>query len=185
MSDEQNQKDAAREEKKDAAEESREEESSTDEKKEEVKDETAESEEKKDSDSDSAADEGADVEVPEKFRAIVEQIENMSVLDLHELVKLFEKKFGVSAAAVAVAPSGGAAGGEDEGDATVTVELTSAGDGKVAVIKAVKEILGLGLKEAKDLVDGAPAEIKKDVEKAEAEEIKKKLEEVGATVTIK
>jgi len=131
------------------------------------------------------ADEGADVEVPKKFKDIVEAIENMAVLDLNELVKLLEKKFGVSAAAVAVA-GGGAADGADEGaQASFTVELTSIGDGKVAVIKAVKEILGLGLKEAKDLVEGAPVEVKKDLKKEEADEVKGKLEAAGATVTLK
>jgi len=130
-----------------------------------------------------AKDEGAEVEVPAKFKDIVKAIEEMSVLDLNELVKLFEKKFGVSAAAVAVA--GPAAAADDAGSSTVTVELTAPGDGKVAVIKVIKEVLGLGLKEAKDLVDAAPSEIKKDVSKEEGEEIKKKLEDAGATATLK
>ena len=129
-------------------------------------------------------DEGTDVEVPAKFKDIVDAIEKMSVLDLNELVKLFEKKFGVSAAAVAVAGVG-AVSDEEEGSSKVTVELTSVGDSKVAVIKIIKEILGVGLKEAKELTDAAPSEIKKDIEKAEADEIKAKIEEVGGTVTIK
>lgn len=153
---------------------------SGDEEKKEEKQEEAQSSQN----DESASDDGMDVEVPEKFKDIVEAIENMSVLDLNELVKLLEKKFGVSAAAVAVASSG-SAGGEEEADGTVTVELTAPGDGKVAVIKAVKEILGLGLKEAKELVDAAPSEIKKDISKDEATEIKNKLEEAGASVTIK
>jgi large subunit ribosomal protein L7/L12 len=125
------------------------------------------------------------VEVPEQFKALVEQVEKMSVLELHELVKVLEKRFGVSAAAVAVAgPAGGGdAGGEEQSE--FTVELTEAGGQKIAVIKAVKEILGLGLKEAKEMVDGAPAEVKTGVKKEDAEDIKAKLEEAGATVTLK
>lgn len=135
----------------------------------------------------SAADAGEEVEVPEKFKKIVEEIEGMSVLELNELVKVFEKKFGVSAAAVAVAgpAAGGDAGGDDGASATVSVELTDAGAQKIAVIKVVKEVLGLGLKEAKDMVDGAPAMVKEGVAKEEAEEIKGKLEEAGAKVTLK
>lgn len=126
-----------------------------------------------------------EVEVPKEFKKIVEEIENMTVLQLNELVKVFEKKFGVSAAAVAVAgpATGGDAGGEEKSD--FTVELTDAGAQKIAVIKAVKEVLGLGLKEAKDLVDSAPAVIKENVKKEDAEELKSKLEEAGASVTLK
>ncbi len=128
------------------------------------------------------------VEVPEKFKKIVEEIEKMSVLDLSELVKVLEDKFGVSASApvaVAAAP-GGAGGGEEAAEQTsFTVELTAAGDNKIGVIKAVREITQLGLKEAKELVDGAPKPIKEGVSKEEAEEIKKKLEEAGAQVTLK
>ncbi len=145
-------------------------------------------EEKKDeAPADAPADEGAEVEVPEKFKAIVTQIEEMSVLELNELVKLFEKKFGVSAAAVAVAAPGAAgdAAGDDGGSSTVNVELADAGAQKIAVIKVVKEILGLGLKEAKDLVDGAPAMLKEGVAKEEAEEIKAKVEEAGGKVELK
>ena len=119
---------------------------------------------------------------------ILEAIENMTVLDLSELVKAMEEKFGVSAAApVAVAAVGGAApaaaGGEEKTEFTVV--LASAGDKKINVIKAVREATGLGLKEAKELVDGAPKPVKENIAKAEAEELKKKLEEAGATVELK
>lgn len=129
--------------------------------------------------------EGEEVEVPEKFKALVEQVEEMSVLELNELVKVLEKRFGVSAAAVAVAgpAAGGDAGGEEQSE--FTVELTEAGAQKIAVIKAVKEVLGLGLKEAKEMVDGAPAEIKSGMKKEDAEELKSTLEEAGAKVTLK
>ena len=130
--------------------------------------------------------EEASVEVPEKFKKIVSEIEEMSVLELSELVKVFEKKFGVSASAVAVAgpASGGAAGGEDA-KSTFTVELSDAGANKIQVIKAVKEILGLGLKEAKDLVDGAPSVVKENVGKEDADALKAKIEEAGGKVTLK
>lgn len=125
------------------------------------------------------------VEVPAKFKDIVEKIEAMSVLELHELVKLFEDKFGVSAQAVVVA-GGAAAGGEAaEAKDSFTVTLTSAGDQKVQVIKAVKEKLGLGLKEAKDLVDAAPTVLKADAKKDEADELKKAVEEAGGKVEVK
>lgn len=125
------------------------------------------------------------VEVPEKFKKIVSQIEEMSVLELNELVKVFEKKFGVSAAAVAVAgPAAGGAGAE-EGKSTMNVELSDAGGNKIAVIKAVKEALGLGLKEAKDLVDGAPSMLKENASKDDAEALKAKIEEAGGKVTFK
>ena len=128
----------------------------------------------------------AEVEVPEKFKKIVASIEEMSVLELSELVKVFEKKFGVSASAVAVAgpAAGGAAGGE-EAKSTFTVELSDAGANKIQVIKAVKEILGLGLKEAKDLVDGAPSVVKENVGKEDADALKAKIEEAGGKVTLK
>ncbi len=128
----------------------------------------------------------AEAEVPAKFKKLVEEVEQMTVLELSELVKVFEKKFGVSAAAVAVAgPAGaGAAAGEEE-KSTMDVELTDAGAAKIAVIKVVKEVLGLGLKEAKDLVDGAPSMVKEGLGKDEANELKKKLEEAGAKVTLK
>lgn len=128
---------------------------------------------------------GEEVEVPEKFKSIVDSIESMSVLDLHELVKLLEKKFGVSAAAVAVAgpAAGGDAGGEEKD--SFNVELTDAGGQKIAVIKVVKGALGLGLKEAKDLVDGAPAMLKEGMKKEEAEDLKKQVEEAGGKVELK
>ena len=118
---------------------------------------------------------------------IMEAIENMTVLELSELVKAMEEKFGVSAAApvaVAAAP-GAAAGAAAEEKSEFTVMLASAGDKKINVIKAVREATGLGLKEAKELVDGAPAAVKENVAKAEAEELKAKLEEAGATVELK
>jgi large subunit ribosomal protein L7/L12 len=121
---------------------------------------------------------------PAKFKAVVEAIEKMSVLDLHELVKHLEEKFGVSAAAVAVAaPAGGAAAAEEK--STMNVELTDGGATKIAVIKAVKEALGLGLKEAKDLVDAAPSMLKTDMKKEDAEALKKAIEAAGGKVTFK
>ena len=136
-----------------------------------------------------AADDAKEVEVPKKFKSLVEEIEKMSVLDLSELVKVLEDKFGVSAAAPAMMMAGGAAaGGDDAGAAqkdSFDVELTAAGDQKINVIKAVRTITGLGLKEAKEIVDGAPKVIKEGVATGEAEEMKKQLEEAGATVTLK
>lgn len=130
-----------------------------------------------------------DIEVAEKFKDLVAKIEQMSVLDLAELVKILEKKFGVSAAApMMVAAAGPAAGGEEgaaEEKTAFDVELTSAGSAKIAVIKAVREVTTLGLKEAKDLVEGAPKIVKEGVKKEEAEAIKKKLEEAGGQVTLK
>ncbi|MEX0917897.1 MAG: 50S ribosomal protein L7/L12 [Candidatus Paceibacterota bacterium] len=124
------------------------------------------------------------VEVPKEFQKLVEQVETMTVLELHELVKVLEKRFGVSASAVAVA--GPAAGGDAaEEKSTFTVELTEAGAQKIAVIKVVKEVLGLGLKEAKDMVDAAPAVVKEGASKDDAEALKAKLEEAGAKVTLK
>ena len=125
------------------------------------------------------------VEIPAKFKSLVESIEKMSVIDLNELVKLLEKKFGVSAAAVAsAAPLAGAAPAADAGG-LVNVHLASAGEQKIAVIKAVKEVLGLGLKEAKDLVDGAPALLKDGMKKEEAEALKKVIEAAGGKVELK
>ncbi|ETK00107.1 ribosomal protein L7/L12 [Eubacterium nodatum ATCC 33099] len=115
---------------------------------------------------------------------IIEAIKNMSVLELNELVKACEEEFGVSAAAP-VAVAGAAAGGAAEEQTEFTVVLKEVGGEKIKVIKAVREITGLGLKEAKALVDGAPANLKEDVEKAEADDIKAKLEEVGAVVEFK
>lgn len=132
----------------------------------------------------------APVEVPEKFKTLVENIEKLSALELAELVKVLEEKFGVSAAApMAVAAGGGtavgAAGEAAEEKTEFTVELAAAGSNKIAVIKVVREVTGKGLKEAKDLVDQAPKPVKENVSKAEAEELKKKLEEAGAQVTLK
>ena len=128
--------------------------------------------------------EDAVVEVPAKFKKLVEEVENMSVIELNELVKVLEKKFGVSAVAAAAAPAAGAAAGAEE-KSEYTVALTAVGENKIAVIKAVKDVAGLGLKEAKDLVDGAPGVVKEGVKKADAEEMKKKLEAAGAKVTLK
>lgn len=129
------------------------------------------------------------VEVPAKFKDLVKTIEEMSVLELSELVKVLEDKFGVSAAApVIMAAAGGAA---DAGAAPAAeksafnVELTAAGGQKIAVIKAVREVTALGLKDAKDLVEKAPTVIKENVPKADAEEMKKKIEAAGGTVELK
>ena len=125
------------------------------------------------------------METPEKFKSVVESIEKMSVLDLHELVKHLEEKFGVSAAAVAVAaPAGGAEGGAEE-KLTMSVELTDGGATKIAIIKIVKEVLGIGLKEAKDLVDAAPSILKDGMKKEDAEALKKQIEGAGGKVTLK
>jgi len=125
------------------------------------------------------------VEVPAKFKKIVEEIEKMTVLELSELVKVFEKKFGVSAAAVAVAGPAAAGAAEEEGKSTADVELTDSGASKIAVIKVVKEALALGLKEAKDLVDAAPSMLKTGMKKEDAAELAKKLTDAGAKVTLK
>jgi len=135
-----------------------------------------------------ASEEKKEVEVPEKFKKLVEEIEQMSVMDLADLVKVLEDKFGVSAAAPAMMMAGPAAGGEAAGEeekSSFDVELTAAGDSKINVIKAVRTITGQGLKEAKDIVDGAPKVVKEGASKEEAEEIKKQLEEAGASVTLK
>ena len=124
------------------------------------------------------------VEVPEKFKALVEQVEKLSVMELAELVKVLEGKFGVSAAAPMMM-AGPAAGPAAEEKTEFTVELTEAGANKINVIKAVREVTGLGLKEAKDIVDGAPKAVKENMPKADAEALKKKLEEAGAKVTLK
>ncbi len=122
-------------------------------------------------------------DVPEKFKKIVAEVEQMSVLDLHELVKTLEKHFGVSAAVAVAAPAGAGEAAEEKD--SFTAELSDAGAQKIAVIKVVKEALGLGLKEAKDLVDGAPSVLKEGLKKAEAEELKKKVEGAGGKVTLK
>lgn len=126
------------------------------------------------------------VEVPAKFKDIVSSIETMTVLDLAELVKLLEDKFGVSAAAPAMmmaAPAAAAAPAEEK--TSFNVELTESGSNKIGVIKVLREITQLGLKDAKDLVDAAPKMIKEGVSKADAEAWKKKLEEAGAKATLK
>ena len=117
---------------------------------------------------------------------IIEAIKNMTVLELNELVKACEEEFGVSAAApVAVVGAAGGAAAAAEEQTEFTAVLQEVGGEKIKVIKAVRELTGLGLKEAKELVDGAPSNIKEGIEKAEAEAIKKQLEEVGATVVLK
>ncbi|MEK7506002.1 MAG: 50S ribosomal protein L7/L12 [Patescibacteria group bacterium] len=119
----------------------------------------------------------------DKFKDIIEKVEKLSVLELAELVKALEEKFGVSAAAMSVAgPAAGATAGEEK--STYNVVLKAGGDQKINVIKAIKEATGLGLKESKDLVDGAPKTIKEGLKKEEADELKKKLEDVGATVEL-
>ena len=121
-----------------------------------------------------------------KIQTIIDTVKELSVIELSELVKAFEEEFGVSAAApVVVAAVGGAAAPAEEEQTEFDVILASAGGNKIAVIKAVREITGLGLKEAKEVVDGAPKPVKEKVEKAEAEEIKKKLEDAGASVAVK
>jgi large subunit ribosomal protein L7/L12 len=130
------------------------------------------------------SDEQKTIEVPAKFKDIVETIEKLSVLDLAELVKVLEDKFGVSAAApVMMAAGAGAAAAEEK--TSFNVELTETGGNKIGVIKVIREVTGLGLKEAKDLVDAAPKMVKEGVDKATAEEIKKKVEDAGGKVVLK
>ncbi len=124
------------------------------------------------------------VVIPAKFEKLVAEIEKMSVLDLHELVKTLEAKFGVSASAVAVAGPAVAVEAAEE-KSSFKVELTDAGAQKIAVIKAIKEALTLGLKEAKDLVDAAPSVLKEEMKKEEAEALKKAVEAAGGKVTLK
>ena len=134
------------------------------------------------------SEEKKEVIVPEKFKALVEQIEKMSVLDLSELVKVLEDKFGVSAAAPAMmmaAPAAGAAAPAAEEKTEFNVELADAGANKINVIKAVKEVTGLGLADAKAIVDGAPKMIKEGVKKEDAENMKKLIEEAGGKVNLK
>ena len=133
------------------------------------------------------SEEKKEVKVPEKFKKLVDEIEKMSVLDLSELVSILEDKFGVSAAmplAMAQPAAGGAAEAAEE-KSSFNVELTGAGSNKIGVIKVIREITQLGLKEAKDMVDGAPKMVKEGVAKEEAEKIKAQLTEAGATVTLK
>lgn len=124
------------------------------------------------------------IETPAQFKSVVDAIEKMSVLELHELVKFLEKKFGVSASAVAVAaPAAGGASAEEK--TSFDVILKDGGANKIAVIKVIKEVLGLGLKEAKDMVDAAPSPVKAGMKKDEAEALKKQIEEAGGTVELK
>jgi len=128
-----------------------------------------------------------EVVVPEKFQKLVSEIETMSVLELSELVKVLEEKFGVSAAApmmMGAMPAAAEAAAVEE-KSEFDVEVVSSGASKINVIKVVREVTGLGLKDAKDLVDAAPKVIKEKVAKADAEAMKKKLEEAGATVNLK
>jgi large subunit ribosomal protein L7/L12 len=130
------------------------------------------------------------VEIPKKFEGLVSEIDKLSVLELSELVKVLEAHYGVSAAAPLAVAAAPAAGGDGDGapaaeeKATATVVLTAAGDQKINVIKAVREITGLGLAESKALVDGAPKPVKENIAKADAEEAKGKLEAAGATVEL-
>jgi large subunit ribosomal protein L7/L12 len=126
----------------------------------------------------------AETKVPAKFAKIVEEVEKMSVLDLNELVKVFENKFGVSATAVAAAGPV-AAGPVAEEKSTFTVELTDSGAQKIAVIKVVKEVLALGLKDAKDKVDAAPTVLAENMKKEDAENLKKAIEAAGGKVALK
>jgi large subunit ribosomal protein L7/L12 len=116
---------------------------------------------------------------------IIDAIKEMSVLDLNDLVKAIEEEFGVTAAAPVAVAGGAAAGGAAEEQTEFDVVLTNAGASKIKVVKAVREITGLGLKDAKDVVDNAPKAVKEGVSKDEAEEVKAKLEEAGATVEVK
>ena len=121
----------------------------------------------------------------EKLEKIIKEVEEMSVLELNELVKAFEEKFGVSATAVAAVSAQGSGEPKEEEKSTADVELSDAGANKIAVIKVVKEVLALGLKEAKDLVDAVPSMLKAGMKKEEAAELKKRIEEAGGKVTLK
>ena len=121
-------------------------------------------------------------EIPEKFKRLIEEIENMTVIELHQLVKILEKRFGVSAANVAVVTTTEEV---KEEQSKISIELTGVGDSKIKVIKAVKEALGLGLLEARDIVIAVPTTLKEDMNKDEADELKKKIEEAGGTVNLK
>jgi large subunit ribosomal protein L7/L12 len=129
--------------------------------------------------------ENTNIVVPEKFKDLVEKMEGLTLLELHELVKVLEAKWGVSAAAAVVAGPAAAGAVAEEEKNSFDVELTSAGGAPIQVIKAIKEALGLGLKEAKDLVDGAPSVLKQGLKKEEAEALKKKVEEAGGKITLK
>src|SRR3989344_5045078 len=124
------------------------------------------------------------VDVPSKFKEVVAGVEKLTLLELHELVKFLEGKWGVSATAAVAVAAGPAVVAEEEKD-SFDVELTAAGATPIQVIKIVKEVLALGLKEAKDMVDGAPTVIKQGMKKAEAEALKKRIEEAGGKVNLK
>lgn len=144
--------------------------------------------EKAEAPTEQSKDEVSSVEVPEKFKKLVEEIEKMPVMDLAELVKILEDKFGVSAAApmaMAMAPGANGDAGAVEEKSEYDVELADAGANKIAVIKAVRAVTDLGLKDAKDLVDAAPKNIKEGIKKEDAEEVKKTLEGAGAKVNLK
>ena len=121
----------------------------------------------------------------EKYKDLIEKIEKLTALELNELVKILEEKFGVSAQAVAAPASALGFGEAKEEKDSYTVNLVSAGENKIAVMKAVKEALGLGLKEAKDLIDGVPSVLKEGMKKAEAEDLKKKIETAGGKIELK
>lgn len=131
------------------------------------------------------SDEQQVVEVPEKLKSLVASIEQLSVLDLAELVKVLEKKFGVSAAAPVAMAAAAAPAAAVEEKTSFDVELTDSGANKIGVIKVIRELTQKGLKEAKDLVDAAPKMVKEGASKEEAETMKKKLEEAGGKVTLK
>jgi large subunit ribosomal protein L7/L12 len=126
-----------------------------------------------------------EVVIPDEFKSIIGEIEQMSVLKLHELVRVLEKRFGVSAVAGVVAVQGGGATDDTEEKTSFNAELSSIGAQKIAVIKVVKAELGLGLKEAKDLVESAPAMLKEGMKKEDAEALKAKVEEAGGSVELK
>jgi len=125
------------------------------------------------------------MEISAKFKDIIEKVEAMSVLELSDLVKVLEEKFGVSAQAVAVAAAPVAGGAEVEEKSSFNIELKEAGAQKIQVIKVLREALGLGLKEAKDMTDKAPIMVKEGADKKTADELKAKLEAAGAVVTLK
>lgn len=149
---------------------------------EETKEETTEAPAKEEK-AEAPAEETNDVEVPAEFAKLIEQVENMSVLELNQLVKVIEAKWGVSAAAVAAGPAAASADAAEQSEFEVI--LASDGGAKIPVMKAVKELLGLGLKEAKEFVEGAPASLKAGLKKEEAEEMKAKIEEAGGKVELK
>lgn len=127
--------------------------------------------------------ENKQIATPAEFKTVVDAIEKMSVLELHQLVKFLEEKFGVSAAAVAVAGPATAVAAEEK--SAFDVNLTDSGANKIAIIKVVKEVLGLGLKEAKDLVDAAPSTLKAGMKKEDAENFKKQVEAAGGKIELK